>query len=233
MQQPINAVLLDMDGTILNSIKSAERIWTAWALRQGLDADSFIPTIHGMQAISTIRRLNLPGLDPELEAAAITKAEIEDVEGIEAIAGAAAFLKALTPYRWAIVTSAPRELAMRRIQAAGLPEPALLIAAEDVPNGKPAPDCFQIAAAKLGTTADKCLVLEDSPAGILAGERAGAHVLVITATHHHPVATTHEGISSYDELAVTTTTNGALQIIGTENSNIHYLLNALPVSSPA
>jgi mannitol-1-/sugar-/sorbitol-6-phosphatase len=116
MQQKIDAVLLDMDGTILNSIKSAEKIWTAWALRQGLDVDSFIPTIHGMQAISTIRRLNLPGIDPELEAAAITQAEIDDVEGIEPIPGAAAFLHSLTPYRWAVVTSAPRELALRRIQ---------------------------------------------------------------------------------------------------------------------
>ncbi len=201
MQQPIDAVLLDMDGTILNSIKSAEKIWTAWALRQGLDVDSFIPTIHGMQAISTIRRLNLPGIDPELEAAAITQAEIDDVEGIEAIPGAAAFLHSLTPYRWAVVTSAPRELALRRIQAAGLPVPPLMIAAEDVPNGKPAPDCFRIAAAKLGTTADKCLVLEDSPAGILAAERAGSTVLIITATHHHPMNSPHPGIASYQELS--------------------------------
>lgn len=223
MQQPINAVLLDMDGTILNSIKSAEKIWTAWALRQGLDVDSFIPTIHGMQAISTIRRLNLPGIDPELEAAAITQAEIDDVEGIEAIPGADAFLQALTPYRWAVVTSAPRELALRRIQAAGLPVPPLMIAAEDVPNGKPAPDCFQIAAAKLGTTADKCLVLEDSPAGILAAERAGSTVLIITATHQHQMNSPHPGIASYQELSIETSVNGDLQIANGKN-NIHYLL---------
>jgi sugar-phosphatase len=227
MQQKIDAVLLDMDGTILNSIKSAEKIWTAWALRQGLDVDSFIPTIHGMQAISTIRRLNLPGIDPELEAAAITQAEIDDVEGIEAIAGAAAFLHSLTPYRWAVVTSAPRELALRRIQAAGLPVPPLMIAAEDVPNGKPAPDCFQIAAAKLGTTADKCLVLEDSPAGILAAERAGSNVLVITATHQHPMNSLHPGIASYQELTVATTAHGALEIVD-EKNKIHYLLAATP-----
>jgi sugar-phosphatase len=194
-------------------------------LRQGLDVDSFIPTIHGMQAISTIRRLNLPGIDPELEAAAITQAEIDDVEGIEAIPGAAAFLYSLTPYRWAIVTSAPRELALRRIQAAGLPVPPIMIAAEDVPNGKPAPDCFQIAAAKLGTTADKCLVLEDSPAGILAAERAGSSVMIITATHQHPMNSLHPGIASYQELTVATTVDGALEIVD-EKNNIHYLLAA-------
>jgi sugar-phosphatase len=194
-------------------------------LRQGLDVDSFIPTIHGMQAISTIRRLNLPGIDPELEAAAITQAEIDDVEGIEPIPGAAAFLHSLTPYRWAVVTSAPRELALRRIQAAGLPVPPLMIAAEDVPNGKPAPDCFQIAAAKLGTTADKCLILEDSPAGILAAERAGSSVMIITATHQHPMNSLHPGIASYQELTVATTIDGALEIVD-EKNNIHYLLAA-------
>ena len=55
-----------------------------------------------------------------------------DVEGIEAIAGVAAFLAALPADRWAVVTSAPRELALRRIAAAGLPPPPLMIAAEDV-----------------------------------------------------------------------------------------------------
>jgi mannitol-1-/sugar-/sorbitol-6-phosphatase len=100
-----------------------------------------------------------------------------------------------------------------------------MIAAEDVPNGKPAPDCFQIAAAKLGTTADKCLILEDSPAGILAAERAGSSVMIITATHQHPMNSLHPGIASYQELTVATTIDGALEIVD-EKNNIHYLLAA-------
>lgn len=226
MQLQIDAILLDMDGTILNSIRSAERIWTAWALRQGLDVADFLPTIHGIQAVQTIRRLALPGIDPEEEAAAITQAEIDDVEGIEPIPGAAQFLAALAPFRWAIVTSAPRELALRRIQAAGLPLPALLIAAEDVPQGKPAPDCFMIAAACLGVTTDKCLVLEDSPAGILAGERAGSKVLVITATHHSKMENDHPAIRDYRDLELSRTAEGDLEINSKEgqSDNIRFLL---------
>lgn len=218
IMQSMEAVLLDMDGTILNSIKSAERVWAMWAAKQGLDVDAFLPTIHGIQSVETIRRLALPGLIPEVEAAAITQAEIEDVVGIEPIPGAAEFLGALPAHRWAIVTSAPRELALRRIQAAGMPVPPLLISAEDVQHGKPAPDCFLLAAERLGTTADKCLVFEDSPAGIIAGERSGATVIVITTTHHKPYETTHPAITDYRELALVKNADGSLHINGTQQN---------------
>lgn len=173
-----------------------------------MDLGAFLPTIHGVRSVETIRRLNLAGIDPELEAAVITQAEIDDVAGIEAITGAAAFLAALSTGRWAVVTSAPRARALRRIEAAGLPAPPLLIAAEDVAHGKPAPDCFQLAAQRLGTTADRCLVVEDSPAGIAAAEAAGAMVLVVTTTHHEPMATRHATILHYGDVVVERSAEG-------------------------
>jgi len=208
----MEAVLVDMDGTILNSIKAAERIWSVWAGRQGLDVAAFLPTIHGVQSVETIRRLGLAGIDPEVEAAAITQAEIDDVAGIEPIAGAAGFLAALPGGRWAVVTSAPRALALRRIEAAGLSSPPLLIAAEDVRHGKPAPDCFQLAAGRLGTTADRCLVIEDSAAGIAAAEQAGARVLVVTSTHAAPVESIHPAIHDYRDLVLVKEQDGSLWI---------------------
>jgi mannitol-1-/sugar-/sorbitol-6-phosphatase len=90
-----DAFLFDMDGTILNSIASAERVWSAWAERHGLDVASFLPTIHGVRAIETITALRLPGVDAKAEVHALLLAEIEDVEGIEAIEGAKAFLASL------------------------------------------------------------------------------------------------------------------------------------------
>ena len=209
---PIDAILLDMDGTIVNSIKAAERIWSAWALRHGLDVEAFLPTLHGMRSVETVRRLGLAGVDPEAEAAAITQAEIDDVAGVEPIPGAPELLAALPPARWAVVTSAPRALALSRIGAAGLPHPPLLVAAEDVERGKPAPDCFHLAAGRLGTTADRCLVCEDSPAGIAAAEDAGARVLVVTATHAAPQPSRHPGIRDFRELAFERTPGGSLWI---------------------
>ena len=70
------ALLFDMDGTILNSIAAAERVWTAWAERHGLDVASFLPTIHGVRAIETITALQLPGVDPQAEVHALLLAEI-------------------------------------------------------------------------------------------------------------------------------------------------------------
>src|SRR3546814_3555524 len=86
----------------------------------------------------------------DLEAEAITEAEVREVDGIVEIPGAAAFLARLPAERWAVVTSAPRALAYVRIAAAGLPMPPLVIGAEDVAKGKPAPDGFLAAAARLG-----------------------------------------------------------------------------------
>ncbi|WP_268796691.1 HAD family hydrolase [Pseudomonas huanghezhanensis] len=192
-----SAFLFDMDGTLINSIAAAERVWTHWARRHGLDVDAFLPTIHGVRCIETIRRQNLPGVDPEREAEAVTQAEMDDVEGVVAIEGAAAFLASLPAHRWAVVTSAPRALAEKRMRAAGLPLPALMIASEDVTQGKPAPDCFLLAAQRLGVNPSDCLVFEDAPAGIEAAEKAGASVMVISAAHVHPYQTAHPTLNRY------------------------------------
>jgi sugar-phosphatase len=208
----IDAVLFDMDGTLLTSVKASERVWTAWARRHGVDVAALMPTIHGVRAVDTIRKLALAGVDAEAEAAAITAAEIADVAGIDAIAGAADFLAALPAERWAVVTSAPAVLARRRIEAAGLPLPAVLVAAEDVTRGKPAPDCFLATAARLRARPERCLVLEDSAVGIAAAEAAGMPVLVVTATHGATMATRHPAIRDYGRLRVRRDAAGGLGI---------------------
>ncbi|MDI3357455.1 HAD-IA family hydrolase [Pseudomonas sp. UYIF39] len=194
---PYRAFLFDMDGTVLNSIAAAERIWAAWALRHGVDVDSFLPTIHGVRAIDTINRLALPGVDAEAEAAFITEAEIEDVEGIIEVPGAANFLKSLPANQWAIVTSAPKALALRRMAAAGIPEPLVMVTAEDVSAGKPDPAGYRLAAKRLGVEPADCLIFEDASVGILAAEAAGAGLIVVTATHDHPLQTPHATLVSY------------------------------------
>ncbi|RVA08053.1 HAD-IA family hydrolase [Mesorhizobium sp. M7A.F.Ca.US.001.02.1.1] len=202
------AFLFDMDGTLINSIASAERVWSDWARRQGLDVAAFLPTIHGVRAIETITGLALPGVDPAHEADLLLKAEAADLEGIIQIAGAVAFLDSLPPERWGIVTSAPRELALLRMKAAGIPVPAVIVAAEDVSRGKPAPDCFRLGAERLGFDARDCLVFEDAPAGIAAAEAAGAAVMVISATHKHPLPTQHAAIAGYDMVGITVDERG-------------------------
>lgn len=202
------AFLFDMDGTILTSIAAAERVWVTWAGRHGLDPAAVLATIHGKRSIDSVRSLVPPGTDVEAEADWITAAEIEDVDGITPVPGAAEFLAALPAGRWAVVTSAPRRLAERRIAAAGLPVPPLMIASEDVTIGKPAPQGYRLAAGRLGWRAEDCLIFEDAPAGIEAAEAAEAAVVVITATHASPAETPHPAIADYRLLVAQATADG-------------------------
>lgn len=206
------AFLFDMDGTILNSIAAAERVWGRWAARQGLDVEKFLPTMHGKRGIDTIRGLNLPGVDPIAEAEVILRGEIEDVEGVVPIPGAAEFLAALPPERWAIVTSSPIELAKRRLGAAGLPEPRYLVTAEDVTVGKPNPQGYILGSERLGVRPAEVLVFEDVLAGIQAGEAAGADVMVITATHSHPIETGHPKMPGYLDVLPHIADDGRLSV---------------------
>ena len=144
------AFLFDMDGTLITSTAAAERVWSRWAERHGLDVAAFIPTIHGVRAADTIRKQALPGIDLETEAAWVERGEIEDVDGVAPIAGAVDFVNRLPPDRWAVVTSATVPLAEARLKAAGVTPPALMITAEQVERGKPDPAGYRLAAERLG-----------------------------------------------------------------------------------
>ncbi|WP_429811586.1 HAD family hydrolase [Ensifer sp. B1-9] len=206
------ALLFDMDGTLLNSMAVVERVWGAWAVRNGLDPVEMMKTVHGVRAVDTIRSLQLPDIDAEKEAYDLALAEIADVEGIVEIPGAVAFLNSLPPEKWAIVTSAPLDLAVRRLAAAGIPTPQLMITGEDVSTGKPDPQGYRMAAERLGVRPEDCLVFEDAPAGILAGLAAGADVVVITGAHEAAADTPHMTLARYHDIEVELASDGMLSL---------------------
>ncbi|WP_436012250.1 HAD-IA family hydrolase [Rhizobium sp. LjRoot254] len=206
------AFLFDMDGTLLSSIAAAERVWSIWASKHGIDVEKFLPTMHGVRAEDTIRKQNLAGIDVAKEVAWVMQAEIDDVDGVVAIDGILELLNALPQDRWSIVTSATKELAAARLAAAGIAMPKHIVTAEDVKRGKPAPDCFLLAAERLGVKASDCLIFEDAPAGIAAAEAAGADVMVITATHGHPMETQHATTGDYVGITISTGDNGQLTV---------------------
>jgi sugar-phosphatase len=174
-------VLFDLDGVLVDSTPAVARVWAWWAHQHGFDPDGVVRQAHGRPSIATIREL-LPLGDHEAENREVEQREIADVEGVVPLPGAMDLLRALPAERWAMVTSCTRELAAVRITAAGLPKPKYLVTSSDVQNGKPAPEPYLKGAQILGLPARECVVLEDAPAGILAGKAAGARVLALRTT---------------------------------------------------
>jgi sugar-phosphatase len=178
---PFRGVLFDMDGVLVDSTAAVARVWTVWARKHGLDPKTVVKIAHGRPSISTIREL-LPSANHEAEDREVERMEIEDVEGIVALPGAAELLRVLPTNRYAIVTSATRPLAEVRLRAAGLPVPENLVTARDAKRGKPHPDPYLMGAQLSGVPPVECVVIEDAPSGIRAGKAAGARVVALRTT---------------------------------------------------
>jgi sugar-phosphatase len=176
------AILFDLDGVLVDSARPVERVWRVWAERHGLDTARVVEIAHGRRAIETIR-LFTPRLDAEAEAKKLEQAEIEDTVGLKKADGAAALLAALPSGSWAVVTSGTRSLATSRLRHTGLPIPQVLVAAEDIEKGKPDPECYLKVTQLLGASAELCVVIEDTPAGIQAARSAGMTTVAVTTTH--------------------------------------------------
>jgi HAD superfamily hydrolase (TIGR01509 family) len=172
----VRAVLLDMDGTIVDSDASVERAWTTWSVEHDLDPADVLPTVHGSPPEPTVRRL-LPALDDRAVAVSARRQmdlQYDDLADVVAAPGASELLAALDRLGlpWAVVTSADVRLAKARLGAAGI-DPPLLVTVEEVRRGKPDPEGFLIAAGRLGVEPGACLVVEDSEPGLASGRAAG------------------------------------------------------------
>ncbi len=174
-------VLFDLDGVLVDSTPAVARVWAWWARKHGCDPDEVVRQAHGRPSIATIREL-LPNVNHEAENRAVERREIEDLEGVIPLPGAIELLQALPAERWAIVTSCTRRLADVRIAAAGLPKPKRMVTSNDVRNGKPDPEPYLKGAQILGMRGPECVVIEDAPAGIRAGEASGACVVALRTT---------------------------------------------------
>ncbi len=177
-----SALLFDLDGVLVESRAAVERQWAIWARAHHLDPEQVIPIAHGRPTIATIREV-APQLDAEAEAKTMEQREIADLEGVRAIAGAADLLARIPPDRWTIVTSGTRDLAATRLRFVGLPVPKTMVSASDITRGKPDPEPYLKGAAALRFPPRECIVIEDSPSGVLSGQVAGARVIAVPTTY--------------------------------------------------
>ncbi|MEV0000251.1 HAD-IA family hydrolase [Streptomyces sp. NPDC050848] len=174
-----NALLLDMDGTLVNSDAVVERCWRRWAERHGLDPEEALKVVHGRQGYATMAVL-LPDRPVEQNYAdnrVMLAEETADLDGVIPVPGAPAFMAAIASLPHALVTSADEALAQARMGAAELRMPETRVTAERVGASKPDPEGFLKGAAELGFDPADCVVFEDSEAGIQAGRAAGMRVV--------------------------------------------------------
>jgi len=182
MRFEVDALLFDMDGTLIDSTGSVLRSWDTVAAEFAIPADLFaVVPRHGRPAAEILADLVPRELIPAA-AARLDELELTDTEDVTVLPGAAELLAAAPEGRWAVVTSAGRELARVRLAAGGI-SARHLATIDDVSRGKPDPEPFLLGAKLLGVEPSRCLVFEDAPAGLAAARAAGAATVAVTTTH--------------------------------------------------
>jgi sugar-phosphatase len=168
------AVLLDVDGTLLDNLALLHGDWLEWSRRHGLDPEEVQRTAVATRPLETFARV-APSLDPAEGLRVLDEIADETARTGEyaAFAGAAELLAALPDGGWALVTSNYVHRVRIAFERTGLPLPDVIVDAERVERGKPHPEAYLRAAAELGREAADCLVVEDTPAGVASARAAG------------------------------------------------------------
>ena len=186
------AYLFDLDGTLIDSMPVHLRAWSIAMERAGLrvpfDADYF----YSLGGVPTFDSAVLYGnhygltLDPRRVVDEKEQLYLELLHEVRLIEPVVTFARQIAETRpVAVVTGGGPEIAYPALDATGLRDLfPVVVTPEDVPpgRGKPAPDMFLLAAARLGVAADRCLVFEDAVPGVEAATAAGMQVVVVPRT---------------------------------------------------
>lgn len=181
------AFLFDLDGTLVDSMWIWERIDVEYLGRFHLELpDDLHSRIEGMSFSETARyfkeRFSIPDSLEDMKADWNRMAFEKYTREVPLKPGVRDFL---AHHRergvlMAVATSNSRELAEAAIEAHGLQDVFdAIVTGCDVAHGKPLPDVYLAAAARLGVRPSDCLVFEDIPAGIQAGKNAGMEVVAV------------------------------------------------------
>ena len=196
-----DAVLFDMDGTLVDSTAAVERSWRTWAGEHDVTVAALAGS-HGRPAVEIVADV----LAADLVSAALARIialEIADTDGVVPLPGAVDALSALPPGAAAIVTSCTGDLAAARIAAAHVVGGDEHRRCRQPGRGKPDPEPFLLAARRLGVDPRRCLVVEDAPAGLAAGRAAGATTLAVAGTHRHDQLDADAGVPDLSHVRFT------------------------------
>jgi HAD superfamily hydrolase (TIGR01509 family) len=188
----VQAILWDLDGTLVDSEReSAEAMARVVHRDLGLEVTQtqrdFVIGHSWNEIHELLRREHGPALvwdrDELIRRSAAERVHVIAEMGMTIMPGAVAAVQRLGA-RWprAIVTGSSRVEAQQALQVLKLVDAfPVVLASEDYAHGKPSPEGYQAAARRLGVDPERCVVIEDSPAGIAAGRAAGATVIAVRA----------------------------------------------------
>lgn len=181
--------IFDCDGTLVDTMPLHYRAWSAAMQRHGLKGELSEDLFYSLGGVPTRRVAELMGqhygltLDPDR-----VFHEKEDIfmsmQGeMKVIAPVVDFARAVAKSApVAVASGGPKPIVRRTLEVTGLSELfPILVTPEDVLHGKPAPDMFLLAAAKMGVTPSACLVFEDADPGFRAAEAAGMKWVAVTS----------------------------------------------------
>jgi len=182
------AVIFDMDGLVLDTESTYNKAWQQAAQLIGLELDKqFWQSLSGLHYADVERcLLTKCGVDFDLDSfnrlSASSWRDHVTSNGIAVKTGFAELLALIQqqslPY--ALATNSPAINALECLELAGIDEVfSVIVTRDDVLRGKPAPDIFLATADCLHVDIKRCLVLEDSPAGIAAAVSSGAFSVYI------------------------------------------------------
>jgi beta-phosphoglucomutase-like phosphatase (HAD superfamily) len=209
----VEALIFDMDGTMIDSMPWHARSWVEFVARHGLklDVTDILARTTGRTGVECMRELFERDLsDAECQAMVHEKEEIYRAmfsDNFTEVAGFTAFAKAAVArgLKVAVGTAGDKhniEFAMSRLKMD--PLPLAIVGGDEGFAGKPTPEIFVEAARRIGVAPERCIVFEDAPFGIEAARRGGMRAVAVCSTHTaaelagpHVIA----AVRDYDELA--------------------------------
>jgi beta-phosphoglucomutase len=189
------AVIWDVDGTLVDTAAQHFHAWERLAaeLGQPFTRDDFAATF-GLRNPEIIRQLFFPDADDRRCADLgrrkedYYRASVRE-EGTQLLPGAAKLLKEFADAGWpqAVGSSAPPGNLDLLLGVTGIRHYfAAVVTGDDVTRGKPDPEVFLTAAARLGVGPGRCVVFEDAAAGVEAAKAGGMRCVAVTFVGHHP-----------------------------------------------